>query len=183
MAEKTNTTYNGRYPVYGSLAYDFNNPIFFPDDTLDEPVKAPAPPKTKTRQQAAVRTAVRAKQAVAPFAIIGAVCVAVLLVFTLFLRIQLTQVTDETVQLSEKLEELKAENAKLLIKYESAFNLNEIEDYAINVLGMQRPRSDQIYYVDSSAPDKAVVLQEEEEKSGLVERLEDFLALIGEYFR
>ncbi|MGI5936569.1 MAG: hypothetical protein ACOX7I_07195 [Oscillospiraceae bacterium] len=181
MADNTNTTYR-QYAVYGSLAYDFNNPIFFPETTLDEPVKAPAPPKTKTRQQAAARTVARTKQAVAPFAIIGAACVAVLLVFTLFFRIQLTQVTDETVQLNEKLEELKAENAKLLIQYESAFNLNEIEDYAINVLGMQKPRSDQIYYVDSSAPDKAVVLQEEAKDNGLLERLEDFLALIGEYF-
>ncbi|HHU23328.1 MAG TPA: hypothetical protein GXZ52_07965 [Clostridiales bacterium] len=179
MANRTKNTY-GQHSVYGSLAYDFNNPIFFPETTLDEPVKAPAPPKT--REQTAVRTALRTKQALAPFAIIGTACVAVLLVFSLMFRIQLTQVTDETVQLNQRFEELKAENAKLLIQYESAFNLTEIEEYAINDLGMQKPRSDQIYYVDSSAPDKAVVLQEETEDGGLLDRLKDFLALIGEYF-
>ena len=76
----------------------------------------------------------------------------------------------------------QAEQAKLQIAYESAFNLTEIEEYATAQLGMQKPTADQIYYIDTSSPDKAVIVQQTEEDS-FVDRVSDFLMGIGEYFR
>ena len=66
-----------------------------------------------------------------------------------------------------------------------AANLTEIEDYAIHELGMQKPRSDQLYYISSSdATDTAVVLdQNAAEPLSLADRLGDFFSSIVEYFR
>ena len=50
------------------------------------------------------------------------------------------------------------DNSRLTIKYESALNLAEVEDYAVNTLGMQRPSTDQIIYVNGSAQNRAEVV-------------------------
>ena len=85
----------------------------------------------------------------------------------------------------ENYAELQEQQTRLRIDYESAFNLTEIEDYAIHELGMQKPRSDQLYYISSSdAADTAVVLdQSAAEPLSLADRLGDFFSSILEYFR
>lgn len=175
-------------PVSGSLAYDFTaQPDLTPEREWSWPgederkVVIPAAPRVEER--AVRRHAVRSRQTVSPAAIIGFACAAVLLVFTLMAKIQLTAVTDQSVELENTLAELKTEQARLQIEYESAFNLTEIEEYATRELGMQRPREDQIYYLQGSAPDKAVVLEDTQEEKGFFDRLYEMLDFIGEYFR
>lgn len=163
----------------GSLAYDFNNPALYPD--YDQEFTAPAPERrTVPKAKPKTRAVPRGKQSIAPFSIVGFACAAVLLVFALMAQIQLTTVSEDTVVLQSRLEELQLEEAKLKIAYESAFNLTEIEDYAVNVLGMQKPRSDQIFHIDGSAPDKAVIHTGESEEGGFTERVAGLLAGIGE---
>jgi len=183
MADSTRRYAYGQGAVYGSLAYDFNNPELVPDVSY-EPVPEVAAP-TREQEKAAVgrRAAVRSAQSVAPAAILGFLCAAVMLVLYLVVSIQLTTVSDESVRLTNQISELEYEQTKLRIAYESVFNLAEIEEYAIRELGMQKPRNDQIYYVDSSAPDKAVVLSGAESGSTARWRLRDTLDIIGEYFR
>lgn len=174
-------------PVNGSLAYDFTNTAAFPEREWgrvreeERKVVIPAPPETEERTQALPR--VRTRQSVAPGALIGFACAAVLLVFSLMARIQLTAVTNDAVALESSLAELETEQARLLIAYESAFNLAEIEGYATSVLGMQRPREEQVIYLNSSVPDKAVVLGPDEQKGGLLDRIYGMLEFIGEYFK
>lgn len=172
-------------PVDGSLAYDLESTVAYPDRRRyreeERKVVIPAPPVVEDRT--AVRAKVRTQQALSPIALIGFACAAVLLVFTLMAKIQLTMVTDEAVQLESQLSELKLDQSRLLIKYESAFNLTEIEEYATSVLGMQRPREEQIVYLNSSVPDKAVILDGEKDSYGLSDRLYDMLRSIGEYFK
>ena len=173
MANSASQKYYGQGAVFGSLAYDFNNPDLYADVPLEpaapefprqrpEPRTAPAP---RTRRQARAEAVSRARaeaaaanrQALAPFTILGGLCVVVLLVFTMLARVQLTAVSETSAALESQLSELKVEQNRLLIDYESAFNLTEVEEYAIHVLGMQQPRDDQIYYIDSTAPDKGEV--------------------------
>ena len=116
-------------------------------------------------------------------ALLGFGIAAVLLVFSLMARIQLIAVTDGTVELESQLSELQTENAKLQIAYESAFNLTEIEDYATRVLGMQQPRSDQVYYVNGTAVDRAEVMVEQTGEQRLSDRFDDLIASVGEYFQ
>ena len=182
MANPTAKTRYGQNAVYGSLAYDFSNPALYPELDYSRPLDIPAPPKTQER--VVTRAVPRTKQRIAPTAILGFACAAVMLVFALMAQIQLTAVSDETAQLETKLAELETEQTRLLIDYESAFNLTEIEEYAIGTLGMQKPRSDQIYYIEGGAPDKAVILETAQtEEPGLFDRIGEFLSGLGEYFR
>ncbi|NCC67815.1 MAG: hypothetical protein EOM14_06420 [Clostridia bacterium] len=98
-------------------------------------------------------------------------------------RIQFTAVSDKAVALEEQLADLKVERTRLLIEYESAFNMTEIEEYATSTLGMQRPREEQVCYINSSVPDKAVIIEDESKTKSLADRISDMLASIGEYFR
>lgn len=172
-------------PVVGSLAYDLERTAPYPErERYREPerkVVIPAPPVADEKVSANAK--VRTQQAVSPVALIGFACAAVLLVFTLMAKIQLTAVTDQAVKLESQLSELEMAQSRLLIEYESAFNLTEIEDFATSTLGMQRPREEQIIYLNSSAPNKAVILEDSEDSYGLSDRLYDMLKSIGEYFK
>ena len=110
---------------------------------------------------------------------------AVLIVISLVARLQLSQTSAEVSALEDQYAQLQEDQTRLRIDYESAFNLTEIEDYAIHELGMQKPRSDQLYYISSSdATDTAVVLdQNAAEPLSLADRLGDFFSSIVEYFR
>ena len=149
---------------------------------MDQQVIIPAAPRI--REQAAAAAKVKSTQSVSALAIIGYACAAVLLIFTLMAKIQLTEVTDTSAQLEEKLSDLKVAQNRLLINYEKAFNLTEIEEYATKQLGMQRPRDEQVFYLESTVPDKAVILKgEDEDKTSLGDRIFDALASIAEYFK
>lgn len=170
-----------RAAVDGSLAYDLSNPALHPEDIAGQ-LKSPAVPKIREKPQA--RAIPRTKQFVAPGAILGFSIAAILMVMMLMAQVRLTILSDETVALQNTLMELRTEESKLKIAYEGAFNLSEIETYATKELGMQKPRSDQIFYVNSSAPDKAMILREEaEQKDTLFTKLEEFFVSLGEYFK
>ena len=118
-------------------------------------------------------------------AVLGFAIAAVLIVFSLVARVQLSQASAQVSALEDQYAQLQEQQTRLRIDYESAFNLTEIEDYAIHELGMQKPRSDQLYYISSSAAaDTAVVLdQTAAEPLSLADRFGDFLTSIVEYFR
>lgn len=168
--------YGNEY-IGGTAAPEFGG---LPRREEERKVVIPAPPVV--REQTATRAKVRYEQAVSPVSIIGLACAAVLLVFTLMAKIQYTTVADQTVALESQLEELNVERTRLQIQYESVFNMTEIEEYATSVLGMQRPRDEQVYYINSSVPDKAVIIESTKEKEGLLDRINDLLKSIGEYF-
>ncbi|MFB0921675.1 MAG: cell division protein FtsL [Oscillospiraceae bacterium] len=185
MAAAAKNVKYGDNAVYGSLAYDYGRTGAY-RETMDRPVDRqviiPAPPRIREHEASATR--VKTKQSVSPLAIVGYACAAVLIVFSLMAKIQLTEITDTSAQLEEQLSDLKVAQNRLLINYEKAFNLTEIEEYASSQLGMQRPRDEQVFYLESTVPDKAVILSgKDEEKLGFGERVFDALASIAEYFR
>ena len=119
-----------------------------------------------------------------PLAVLGFAIAAVLIVVSLDARVQLSQASAEVSALEDQYTQLQEQQTRLRIDYESAFNLTEIEDYAIHELGMQKPRSDQLYYISSDATDTAVVLdQNAAEPLSLADRLGDSFSSILEYFR
>ena len=115
-------------------------------------------------------------------AILGILVSAVLFVIAIMAQIQLFDISSKTVELETRLKELKTEQARLQIDYEGAFNLTEIEQYAISNLGMQKPSADQIFYIDTSSPDRAVIINRPD-NDGFFGRVSDFLSEIGAYFR
>lgn len=180
----TRTAQKGKYgqgAVFGSLAYDFSNPAVYPEATYGRPLDIPAAPKLK--EEVVTRAATHVRQSIAPLSVIGFACAAVLLVFYLMAQVQLTAASNEAANLESSLSELKVQQTRLLIDYESAFNLAEIEQYAVSELGMQKPTGDQIYYIDGGAPDRASILSGQIEEYTFADRLGDFLSGLGEYFR
>ena len=107
--------------------------------------------------------------------------ISLLVVVAILAQAQMVGLSSRSVELQNQLEALEEQQSKLRIAYESAFNMAEIEDYAIHTLGMQRPRADQIFYIDTSSPDKAVVIAGGE-SDGFVDRVSDYLSGALEYF-
>ena len=172
----------GQGAVYGSLAYDFNNPELYREE-YSVPQTPTAEPRTRTETRTGVRTqtAVRTRQSIAPLSVVGVLAAAFLFVISITAQIQLFDVSSKSVELTSQLSTLEEEQSRLRIRYESAFNLTEIEEYATTQLGMQKPSADQIYYIDTSAPDKAVVIADQGSRS-FVDRTADFLSGIRAYF-
>ena len=167
----------------GNAAYDLRSTAAEEYLYSAAPVDLPhAPRPTET---VVPESAPRPKQAIAPMAVLGFAIAAVLIVFSLVARVQLSQASAQVSALEDQYAQLQEQQTRLRIDYESAFNLTEIEDYAIHELGMQKPCSDQLYYISSSdAADTAVVLdQTAAEPLSLADRFGDFLTSIVEYFR
>ena len=61
------------------------------------------------------------------------------------------------------MQELTAEETKLQIAYEEAFDIDEVEAYATSVLGMTMPSAAQEINVSSTMEDKAEILVAESE--------------------
>ena len=166
----------------GNAAYDLRSNAA-EEYLYSAPVELPHAPRTT---EAVVPESVPTpKQAIAPLAVLGFAIAAVLIIVSLVARVQLSQASAEVSALEDQYAELQEQQTRLRIDYESAFNLTEIEDYAIHELGMQKPRSDQLYYLSSSdATDTAVVLDlSAAEPLSLADRLGDFFSSILEYFR
>lgn len=178
----------GHGPVYGSLAYDLHHPELYADEEFySSSSSAPEPEvKTEAEEQAApkprARPAPRAKQGISPFAIAGMLVAAFLTVNAISAQVGLVGVSGENVELQSKLKDLEQENTRLRIEYERSFNLAEVEEYAVETLGMRKPTANQVTYIDTSAPDRAVVISAEGDDT-LVDRIADFLSGIGSYFK
>lgn len=169
----------GMETTYGNLAYDYERTAPVRGGFPDEQVIIPGAPTVADRVAPAQR--VRTQQAIAPTALIGYACAAILLIFTLMAKIQLTEVTDQSAKYMEQLDQLKSDQNRLLINYEKAFNTTEVETYATTQLGMQRARDDQVCYLDSDVPDKAVVIEDTDDSS-FTARIKAALASLAEYF-
>ena len=166
----------------GNAAYDLRSNAA-EEYLYSAPVELPHAPQTT---EAVVPESVPTpKQAIAPLAVLGFAIAAVLIIISLVARVQLSQASAEVSTLEDQYTELQEQQTRLRIDYESAFNLTEIEDYAIHELGMQKPRRDQLYYISSSDDtDTAVVLdQSAAEPLSFADRLGDFFSSILEYFR
>ena len=184
MAASAKNAKYGANTVYGSLAYDYGRAETY-RERMDRPVERqviiPAPPRI--REQVRTSAQVKTKQSVAPLAVIGYACAAILVIFTLMAKVQLTEVTDNSARLEQQLSELNVAQNRLLINYEKAFNLTEIEEYATTQLGMQRPRDEQVFYLENTVHDKAVILSGTDDKVGFGDRVFDAISSLAEYFR
>lgn len=72
---------------------------------------------------------------------------AMMLIFSLLCSIKIAAVNDSLRRTQEELAQLSAENESLRAGYESAATIEQIESYALDILGMQRCTASQIEYV------------------------------------
>ena len=169
-----------KYDTYGSLAYqpEYQRGTAAPARRAQEPVHQPRPrvqPRTQTAARPQVE--VRKQSAVAPFAIIGFVAVALCALMLVMTSAQLAMANDEIVDLNSSLSELKSEEKVLQAKYELAFDLSAIENQMISSGTMVKASSGQTTYLDLSEGDNVVYYAAAERSfAGMIRQVEQFLA-------
>lgn len=82
--------------------------------------------------------------------------------------------------LNEELTLAEAENVRLQSELESKISAKNVEDYAENVLGMQKIDSSQIKYIEIQTDDVVNIPQQDE---GLIAKIKKFFERCVEYFR
>ena len=174
MAEKER-----KYYADGSLAYEITQPVEEEYFYSVDPSDLPDAPELDAPLAEAVPVP---RQSISPGAVLGAVAAVVMLVMLMMAQVRMSIANKDVLALENQVKALQAEQDDLEIRYETAFNLTELEDYAVNELGMQKPRSDQIYYINGTAEDRTVILDESARESSWVDRVGDFFCSIAEYF-
>lgn len=151
------------YRTYGSVAYApaYDGSAVRAPRREEELQRAPAPyPKRReqVRKQERPKVQVREAGAVAPFAVVGFLAVALFAAMLMTSYAQLTVANDEMVALRNELSALKSDNAALTAQYERVFDLATIQ--AVVGDKMVRPTGDQVVYIDLSEPDTVTVYQD-----------------------
>ncbi len=82
-----------------------------------------------------------------------------LMIKSLFVRIELAEQSDKITAAKQELSQIEEENRRLRIEYESKIDLDEIEDHAKNILGMQRAGESRTEKIDTDTQDKAIVIE------------------------
>ena len=111
------------------------------------------------REEAAAKD----RQGFSVLSLLGVGAAVVLLTMMLLAQIRLTDISDTAAKLESQISQLETERDKLTVEYESVFNLKEVEERAVNVLGMQEPDNEQIFYLTGVASaDRAVVVTKQD---------------------
>ncbi len=179
--------YHSRSAVNGDLAYDLDWELR--ERELRHAGEAPrrreevAAPKTQTKVRSVSKVQVRERQSVSAFAVLGFAAVIGLAVMVLMSYVQLMMLSSDTVALKAQLAELETENVTLTAQYERMFDLASVKE-AAQAAGMSKPSASQIYYIDLSGGDSAVVYQQEEPStlSRLLTSLHHGIYTVVEYF-
>ena len=140
-----------------------------------------AAPKVRTRP--VERPLVRQRQRVSWVSVTGFAAVVVMAVMVLFCYVQLTQISSQVVALKKQLDVLEVDNAALTVQYQQMYDLSTVKEVA-EAAGMAKPRASQIYYVDLSSGDSAVVYQQEDAGvlSAAAARISEGFSALLEYF-
>ena len=176
--------YQSRYPVNGSLAYDLDYEIR--ERELRHAGEAPRRQEA-VKEQPRVRTEaqplVRERQRLSLLTAVGFAAVVAMAVMVLSSYIQLMVLSSGTVELKKQLTALEAEHVSLTAQYEQLFDRATVKE-AAEAAGMAKPRASQVYYIDLSSGDSAVVYQTEEPSvlSRLLTSLNHGVYAVVEYF-
>lgn len=175
--------------VNGSLAYDFGALERQLEDTgrMDPDLYTLPMEETSadviSRAHEHTKARVRPAQHVSPVMVLGAMAVAVLMVLVVLSYVELATISDSVVSMRSQVSDLETRQVALQTQYEQAFDLVSIKERAM-AAGMSLPSDSQVYYIDLSDPDNAVVY--EQESDGVLQVLEQVWQSIlhaVEYFR
>ncbi|NLV49731.1 MAG: hypothetical protein GXY20_03435 [Clostridiales bacterium] len=172
---------------YGNLAYD--DFIFAPAEQPEEQYEESSAVQTApgiTRETARVSVGAVVKtapvQAFSPFALLGSIAVAVLMLLLVLSYVSLAELSGRSAEYTRQLAALEEDESRLLIDYEGAFNLDAVEAYATNQLGMVKTAGSQVAYVQSTTADMAVI-RDPGNGTGIFNKIGVFLSRFAEYFR
>ena len=123
------------------------------DLSMYEALLEPKPQKEAKQQAKTVK--IKNKYAFKNFVNILSIAVIVsLVVGVIYTNAAITQTTNKIAQTQNAITELESEKAYLEFTLESRMSLDEIESYAINVLGMVKMDSSQVEYIEIESENK-----------------------------
>lgn len=85
-------------------------------------------------------------------------------------------------QLNAELVKTQNDGEKLRIDYEKRTNYHDVEDYAVNVLGLVKYSTYQVEYITNSSTNKTVMVSESKSDEGIFSRIAGVFSVIAEYF-
>ena len=169
-----------RYDTYGSLAYqpEYQRGTAAPARRAHEPERERRPrvqPRTQTAARPQVE--VRAQGAVAPFAVLGFLAVALCALLLVMTSAQMAMTNNEIVSLNSTISDLQREEKMLMAEYELAYDMNAIEQELISSGRMVKASAGETVFLDMSEGDNVVYYEAARTGiSGLVRQVEEFLA-------
>ncbi len=107
---------------------------------------------------------------------------AILTVFSAFMIViyrynMISEANLKAIGLKEELEKVSSELSIAMMNVEQGTNLTEIEDYAKQKLGMQKPDKNQIVYVDTSSVNEVSVQSNEVVTSSILDSIKKFFSV------
>ena len=103
--------------------------------------------------------------------------------YILYCQMQLTQLTAEVSKQSDNLSEMQAENVSLTTKKMNSMDMTEVEQHAVDDLGMVKMDNSHIEYVELTRPDVVTVAHSEHSLENVVSGLTEWFSSIVEYIR
>ena len=154
----------------GNLAYDIS--VYEPK--VNQPAHREKPKiEVNVKKAPAVRTQ-------SAFGIlVGAAVVFAMMFAMLYGKVETNRLFNEATQLEAELKALESENISLAAEYESKTSLRNVEDYAQNVLGLQKLDKSQIQYVEFEGDTVCEVVESEKENIFVI--IKNWFANLCEY--
>lgn len=188
-ATKAKKRYRTPGVVNGSLAYDFNTlerqldrtgrmtPDLYTAPMEEHAADVIARAHEKTKAQ------IRQADALAPAMVAAFVLVAAMMVLMVTCYVELSVISNSVVDKRAQVTALQTEQVLLTTKHEQAFDLATVKEAAL-AAGMSLPSESQIYNIDLSIPDNAVVYQSETRGvAGVLDTVKEWVGKAVEYFR
>ncbi len=106
----------------------------------------------------------------------------VLTVFSAFMVViyrsnMISEANLKSLKLKSELEQVSSDLSVAMMELEHGQNLNEIEDYAKQKLGMQKPDKNQIVYVDTSLVEEVVNKESKSVQNNFLDSIKKFFNL------
>ncbi len=142
--------------LFGAESFSTAIPVIdLPDPEPQKVKKTAAKPKTTELTKTRADSMAETKQALKVFAVI-------LIMFSLFVgvlsaRLNVYELKALAAEKEIMLDEAISENIRLNMALNALMSREKVEDYAVNVLGMQKIERYQIHYFDDRDGDKVVV--------------------------
>ena len=175
---------NVRYITMGTAAYDADAVetyyTYSPEKMAEE---AEAKRLAEQKREEERRKKLRARRISNALTITAAAVGIVLLVLNLLSYAMLLEISEATSAAQNRYAELAERNTILTVNYDQTFNMNEVEEYAVNVLGMTRPTSGQKIKVQAIGDDKIVLHTEQKtENESFILKMASFITGLLSYF-
>lgn len=135
--------------------------------------------RSKSKARTKPKERYRTKPCFSGFTIFSWIVCMGLLVMMLFSYVALTEVSDKSIKLKNKLADMKEQTQMLEIQKGQKFGSNQIQMVAVEQLGMQKIDKSQVTYVNTQQTDKVEVINQD----GLAAGNSKILAGIANGFR